>query len=260
MKYLLPACMFLLATACHAEATTNDAAALGWRPAPGVQVPLDTVLRDETGRAVSLHRIFGGAPVILDLGYFHCPSLCGVVRADLLRALQGSGLIEGRDYSLLSLSIDPAEMPDDAAHAKQADLAQSPFASGADWHYMTGTADAVGRIANAVGFRDRYDSRFRQFLHPTGLVVLTRAGMVSGYLLGVGYTAGDLRAAVMRARDGGVARDALPILLLCFHFDPSTGRYTLAIEKLLRLTGLFTVLTLGGTLLVLHRHRPAPKP
>ena len=253
---LLAACIVLAPLAAAAD----DATAFAWRTDLGAKLPLDAMLLDEVGRKVPLRQVFGRVPVILDLGYFHCPTLCGVVRADLLDALAGSHLMEGRDYALLSLSIDPTETPQDAARARQADLARSPFATGADWHYMTGTADAVGAIGRAVGFRDRYDPQLRQFLHPTGLVVLTPAGIVSGYLLGVGYAAGDLRAAVLRARDGGIARAVLPVLLLCFHFDATTGRYTLAIEKLLRLMGLLTIVTVGGMVVVLHRHRPRRAP
>jgi protein SCO1/2 len=56
---------------------------------------------------------------------------------------------------------------------------------------------------------------------------------------------------VIRARAGGIARAALPILLLCFHFDSSTGRYTLAVTKILRLMGLLTVALIATLVLVL---------
>ncbi len=109
-------------------------------------------------------------------------------------------------------------------------------------------------MAQAVGFRSRWDADLQQFLHPTGMVVLTPAGTVSSYALGVGYPAADLRGALLRARDGAVAAAASPVLLLCFHFDPTTGRYTLAVLKLLQLAAGLTVLTIGGVLLALHRH------
>jgi protein SCO1/2 len=80
--------------------------------------------------------------------------------------------------------------------------------------------------------------------------------VVSGYLLGVGYTGEDMREAVARASAGDIARSVEPVLLLCFHFDPNTGRYTLAIEKVLRLMGLLTVSTLGGLMILMHRRWP----
>jgi len=51
----------------------------------------------------------------------------------------------------------------------------------------------------------------------------------------VGYTPVAVRAAVQRAETGTIAAVGQPLLLVCFHFDPSTGRYTLEILKVLRL-------------------------
>ena len=246
---------FLLALslpgACHAAA---DAEGFAWQQHPGDQVPLGAMLRDEAGRAVTLGSLLGPAPAILDLGYFHCPSLCGLTRADVLAAARAGGLSPGRDVVLVAVSIDPAETTADAAAAKDG---VPP-----DWrgsvHDVTADAATIAAIERAVGFRARWDARFKQFMHPAGVVVLTRTGRVSAYLMGVGFAAGDVRAAVLRAGDGGIAQAALPILLLCFHFDAATGRYTLAIEKVLRLMGGVTVVVLGGMFVLLNRRTGAP--
>jgi protein SCO1/2 len=203
---------------------------------------------------VRLSDLTQGKPLILALGYFHCPSLCGVVRADLFHALGNSDLVGGRDYALIDVSIDPKETSTDAASAKAQDMARFP-APGAEhgWHFLTGPAAAVKSIADAVGFRDRFDPQLGQFLHASGIVFITPTGVVSSYLLGVGYQPGDVRLAVTRANRGTVAAAALPILLLCYDYDESTGRYSLAIMKLLRLAGVITVLTAGVTLFLAFR-------
>lgn len=253
----------LLATPLLARAAAPNPADFAWQQQPGATLPLTTTLHDESGRETNLAQTLASnpahSPVILDLGYFHCPALCGIVRNDLFHALSTGGLTPGRDYTLVALSIDPAETPQDALAAKTKDAAQSGLAPTA-WHYLTGPASSIAAITSAVGFRDRYDNRFNQFLHPAGLVILTSAGHVSSYLEGVGYTGGDLRAALLRARSGGIARASLSILLLCFHFDPTTGHYTLEIIKVLRLMAIFTVLTIGGLIFVLHRRRPPSAP
>lgn len=223
---------------------------------PGDQVPMDVPLRDATGHTVRLGDEMAGRPAILVLGYLHCPNLCGLVRDDVFHALSQSGL-RPNQYSLLVVSIDPAETSADAAAAKRQDLARYPL-PGADtaWHYLTGPASSLHQIAEAVGFRYRYDPLLKQFLHPAGLVFLNATGHISGYLLGVGYSPGDLALGVTRASTGGIERAATPVLLLCFHFDPTTGRYTLAITKVLQLAGLLTVLTLGGLIgLAFRRER-----
>ena len=232
---------------------TPNAALFSWQQHPGAQVPLATAVRDEAGHDTTLGNIIGSHPVVLDLGYYHCPSLCGVVRADLFNAIATSGLVPGKDFSVLAVSIDPAETPADAAGAKAADLHASPSIPPTALHYVTAAQAGITAIAGAIGFRERWDPQYKQFIHPAGLVILTKGGAVSSYLLGAGFTGGDLRAAVLRAGDGGIAQAALPILLVCFHFDSTTGRYTLAIVKLLRLLGILTIVVIGGLLIVLNR-------
>lgn len=239
-----------------AAIASPDLAALAFQQKPGNQVPLDAMLRDDGGQPVRFGDLIG-QPVILALGYFHCPTLCGVVRANLIDALSHSNVAPAR-YSLIVLSIDPSETPADALDAQRKDAARAGLTSAPpSWHYLTGHADQVRLIEDAVGFHTRFDSQLRQFLHPTGLVVLTARGTISSYLLGVDYRAGNLDLALTRARGGGIEKAALPILLLCFHYDPSTGRYSLAIIKLLELGCALTVLTVGGmiTLAVLRDRR-----
>jgi len=243
----------LLPVAAHAASKLSDFA---FHQHPGEQVPMDVPLQDETGHAVHLRDAMAGRPAILVLGYLHCPNLCGLVRDDVFHALSQSGL-RPNQYSLLILSIDPAETNADAATAKRQDLARYPLPGAeANWRYLTGPANSLHQIADSVGFRYRYDPLLKQFLHPAGLVFLNATGRISGYLLGVGYSPGDLALGVTRAGNGGIEQAATPVLLLCFQFDPTTGRYTLATTKVLQLAGLLTVLTLGGLIaLALRRER-----
>ena len=220
----------------------------------GNTLPQHGTFLDERGAVVSLSGLTRGQPLILVLGYFHCPNLCGIVRADLFHALQKTNLVAGRDYELVTLSIDPAETAHDAITAKAQDIARFPAAGAQEgWHFLTGRPTAVQAIANAVGFGNRADPQRNQFLHPTGVVFVTPAGVISSYLLGVGYAPADVRLAVTRAERGTVQAAALPILLLCYDYDASTGHYSLAIMKLLRLAGVITVLTLGTTLFLAFR-------
>jgi len=153
------------------------------------------------------------------------------------------------------LSIDPSETPADASSAQQADSAR--FKPAADWHYLTGSAQAIQSVADTVGFKTRFDEANKQFLHPAGLVFLTPAGTVSSYLLGLGYKPSDVGLGITRATNGVTAR-ALPILLLCFHYDPTTGHYTLAILRVLQLAGAITILVVAGTIMLAMRRERRP--
>jgi protein SCO1/2 len=254
MKLRVAILLALSAMVLTAAAPPSDLGEFAYRQRLGNQLPLDAVFRDETGRSVALRDLLGGKPAILALVYFHCPNLCGIVRTDLFDALAKSGMTAGRDYTLIALSIDSSETVEDAKEAKADDLSRYPLPGGQQAsHFLTGSADSVQAVADAVGFRDRFDPDLKQFLHPAGIVFTTASGVVSSYLLGVGYEPGDVRLGVTRANLGSVAAAALPVLLLCFHYDPQTGRYTLAIMKLLRLAGLITVVTIAGTLFLAFR-------
>lgn len=254
MKIALVLAFTLLAGAARASPVPAEFA---YRQLIGSQLPMQALLRDTTGQQGSLAQFTAGLPAIIALGYYHCPNLCGLVRDDLLHALAGSGLIAGKDYTLVVLSIDPHETPHDAASAKDADIARYDLPGAhTGWHYLTAPAATIDAISQAVGFRANFDAASAQFMHPAGIVFLTPSGIVSGYRLGLGYEPVDIRTGIARARLSHLARASLPILLLCFHFDPTTGRYSLAILRVLQIAGALTVLTVGGTImLTLRRER-----
>jgi len=188
----------------------------------GNQVPLSVHFRDEQADAVTLGRVLGHRPAILVMGTFRCSGLCGLVRGELMDAL--ARLDERRDYSVIFLSIDPAETPADARAALQSDKARfGRPAETADWHYLTGSEPAIGAVAEAVGFRWRLVSSPKRFLHPAGLVFLTRDGGVSSYLSGLNYEPDEIGAGIVRAANDVSAR-VLPILLVGCGFQRRTRR------------------------------------
>jgi len=246
--------LLLVASPFAVAASAPDLSGIAYEQKLGSQIPIQDIFRDDTGRIVRLDDLFEGKPLVLALGYFRCPNLCSVVRADLFEALRASGMMAGRDYALVALSIDPSETRADAAAAKAEDLQRYPVPGAAkNWHFLTGTFDAVQTVANAVGFHERFDPELKQFAHPVGIVFATSTGAVSSYLLGVGYQPADVRLGVTRAASGSIAAVALPVLLLCYDYNPVTGRYTLAIMKLLRLAAAITVATMAGVLFLAFR-------
>ena len=241
-------------TAVARSSPAFDPSRFSYWERPGTSLPWKARFRDSDDSLASLAELSRERPLILVPAYFHCANLCGVVRASLLGSLQRSELQAGRDYILAVLSIDPHETSAAAREAKSADLSAFGSAGGEpDWHYLTGSAENIKAITDAIGFRHRFDPESNQFVHPAGIVFVTGSGIVSNYLLGAGYTAKDLRAAIHQASSGRIAAAAASLLLVCFHFDPSTGRYSLEILKLFRLAALFTVITLGVLLFLLFR-------
>lgn len=249
--------LLILALLCPRPGFANNLSGFAYDQRLGNQLPLEMIFTDVGGDRVSLGQAIAGRPTILAVGYFHCPNLCGLVRNDLMNAL--SRMDDERPYSLVVLSIDPKETPADARSARSADIARFDHrGETADWHYLTGSAVNIAAVTQAVGFRSRYDAKFKQFLHPAGLVFLTGTGTVSSYLLGLGYQPRDVSLGLTRAANGVTAR-VLPILLLCFHYDTTTGRYSLAIMRILQLGAALTVLAVGGTMVLALRRERHPR-
>jgi len=218
------------------------------------QVPLDLRFRDERGATVALRQFFGTRPVILTLVYYQCPMLCTFVLNGLLTGAKDVSFEMGKEYEVVTVSIDPTETPllAEAKHTMYAGLYGRPGAV-AGWHFLTGDENAIRQLAASVGFRYVYDKASQQYGHASGIMVLTPQGRVSRYFYGISYPPRDLRFALMDASGGKIGNPVDQILLACYHYDPMTGKYGLVISRVIRLAGIATVVAIGGLVLVLRR-------
>jgi protein SCO1/2 len=226
----------------------------------GEAAPLDLVFTDETGRAVKLADYFGQKPVVLSLVYYRCPMLCTISLNGLAGALEVLSFVPGQEFEVVTVSFDPSETPVLAAAKKKAYLARykRPEAH-AGWHFLTGPKASVEALTKAVGFRYVWDAATKQFAHPAGIVVLTPEGRISRYLFGVEYAPKDLRLALVDAAGGRIGNLADQLLLLCYQYDPMTGRYSARVFSILRVLGALTVLGLVGFIFTATRkRRPGP--
>ncbi len=229
---------------------------LHFRQHPGTPLPLGIQLRDASGQFVRLGDYFNRKPVIVVLEYLRCRSLCGYVLRDTLRALSGTSLIAGRDYELVAISIDPRDTPADARHAESEYLSTPGGAVPAGWHFLTGQLPQITQLANAVGFPFRYDAQIDQYAHPAGITIATPGGSISRYILGLGFRPLDLRLALSEAGRGSISTPVADLFLLCYCYDPGTGRYSFTINNITRLLCVATVL--GLAVWIVRVSRPVP--
>lgn len=226
----------------------------------GVQVPPNLSFHDEFGRDVTLGHFFGKRPMILALVYYKCPGLCTMVLNDITRAMNSMRSTCGDQFDILTVSFDPHETPDLAFEKKQQYLRayMRPKAS-EGWHFLTGDQPAIAALTQAVGFRYAWDEKFKQYAHASGIIVLTPEGKTSRYFYGIDYAPNDLQLALAEAAQGKSVSITDRVLLFCFHYDPSTGRYSLMITRVVQLGGVVTVLLLGAFLLMMFRADRANK-
>jgi protein SCO1 len=217
----------------------------------GRVVPLDLVFLDEHGAPVTLRQASAGKAFILAPVYYRCPQLCTLVLNGLLTSLKGGA----SRHQVVTFSFDPCE---DAALAAAKKAACLKRGAEQTWRFLTGSREAIDALCGAVGFRTSYDDRTGQYAHPSALIIVAPDGRISRYFFGIEYPARDLRLAIAEASAGKTGSIIDPVLLFCYQYDPATGRYGLAVLRLLRGGGILTAVVIGIVILRLaRRHRRA---
>ncbi|MGC2181961.1 MAG: SCO family protein [Terriglobales bacterium] len=218
------------------------------------QIPADLNFRDETGKPVRLGDYFGKKPMILNLVYYNCPMLCGEVLSGLESSLRVLKFDVGKEFDVLTISFDPRETPDMATKKKAEFLKRYGRAGAAEgWHFLTGPQESIDALTKAAGFQYQYDPKTGQFAHATAIMILTPEGKIAQYYYGVEYAPKDLRLGLIQASENKIGTLADQVLLYCYHYDPTTGKYGAIISRVLKLAGIATLLGLGILMTVLIR-------
>lgn len=218
-------------------------------------VPLDLTFRDEQGITIPLGEYFHGQPVILVLAYYRCPMLCNQVLNGVVDGLQGISFDAGKEFQVVVVSFDAREQPALAAAKKAAYVEHYGRPDSENgWHFLTGDQPSIDRLTQAVGFPYMYDPVRDQFAHDSGIMILTPEGRVSRYLYGIDYPSRDLRLSLVEASARQIASPIDHVMLICFHYDPASGRYSASVLALVRLAGAITLLILGTFLFRAWRH------
>lgn len=207
------------------------------------QIPLDLNFRDETGQTVRLGDYFKGKPVILALVYYDCPMLCNQVLNGLTHSLKALSFNAGKEFEVIVVSFNPRESYELASAKKETYLKDygRPGAS-AGWHFLTGDPQPINELTGAVGFRYVYDPALNQYAHASGIMVLTPQGRLSRYFYGIEYAPRDLRLGLIEAAQNKIGTMADQLMLLCYQYDPTTGKYSASVIRALRVGGVLTVL------------------
>jgi protein SCO1/2 len=218
------------------------------------QVPLDLEFMDENAKTVKLGDYFGKKPVILVLAYYRCPMLCTLVLNGVAQAMRDLPFTAGAEFNVVTISFDPRETPLLAAAKKKTYIASYGRPGAEDgWHFLTGKQDAIDRLTKAVGFRYVYDAKQDQFIHTSGIMILTPQGKISRYFYGIQFPSRDLRLGLVEASAEKIGSPTDQILLYCFHYDPESGKYTSSILAFVRMGGVLTLVGLVGMVWFLFR-------
>jgi protein SCO1 len=206
------------------------------------QVPLNTVFRDEDGKQIRLGQYFGEKPVMLILIQYRCTMLCSHEMNALTKSLKELKFDIGKQFNLLTVSIDPRETPELAAGKKKSyvkDYGREGASTG--WHFLTGTQESIRQVTDSIGFHYQYDPKTDQFAHPDGVTILTPEGKASSYYFRLDYAPRDLRFGLIEAASHKIGTPLDYLSLLCYHYNPTTGKYSVEIMSMLRLSSILMV-------------------
>ena len=224
----------------------------------GQGLPLDTPFVDESGRQVRLGDYFGKRPVILALVYYECPMLCTQVLNGLVSSLGVMNFEVGREFDVVAVSFNPKEGPGLASQKKAAYVERygRPGSAGG-WHFLTGSQESIAQLTDAVGFRYALDPEIGQFAHGAAIEVITPKGTIAKYFYGIEFSPRDLRLGLIEAADERIGTLIDDVLLFCYHYDPSTGKYGATVLGIVRMAGVATILAFAIFLTVNVRREMA---
>ncbi|MEM9415724.1 MAG: SCO family protein [Planctomycetota bacterium] len=222
-------------------------------------LPMDLAFTDEDGNAVTLGAFFeDGRPVILNIGYYRCPTVCGLVLKKLADTVGDTGLDLGDDFVVLNITIDPDETPE---HARQTrddafgflrDRGVEPNADG--WRFLTADAESIKQITDATGYKYFYIKPQNEYGHPAVLVLATGDGVIARYMHGTAYDARTLRLSLVETSEGKTGSLLDRAFLTCFQYDPDANNYTATAKFLMMTAGTVTLLFVGGGMGVLFAY------
>lgn len=227
----------------------------------GEFVPRDLEFRAEDGQKVSSGAWFTGKrPIVLNLGYFGCPRVCGAVLSGLMTGLGELPMQPGEHYDLVTVSFDAREKPELAAAKKASYAASFPKLALGSWHLYTGDSAAIDRLCQAVGFGFAWNEHTKDFDHSAVTIFLSPEGKVTRYIYGYGGDKRDLRFAVLESAEGKVGSFAERLLVSCYAYDPTTREYKVLAIAVMQVGGIATLIGLSLLLFAMWRRERRPRP
>jgi protein SCO1/2 len=241
-------------------------------------LPLTLEFSDTTGAKVPLSRyVRGERPVIFTLNYSDCPMLCSLQLSSLSNALGKLDRHLGRDFDVVTVSLNPAETTARARETEEryrgevaaarglgsktdekgagAGVASTPPGASVDpalaaggWHFLTGSQVNIDALADALGIRYGYNEARKEYVHPAVLILATPSGHISRYLYGIDYQLKTMSLSLVEAAEGKIGTSVDRLILYCFHYDEAEGKYAPAAMNIMRVGGGLTALALGSFL------------
>lgn len=211
-------------------------------PKIGEKLPLSLHFKDEDGKTVQLKDFFKEKPIMLTPVYYECPMLCSLILKGLIKALKVLKFVPGNEFEIVSFSFDPNETPEQAKAVKASVMTQLGHEEAKEgWHFLTADEETINTLTRSIGFQSAFDPKSGEYAHAATVLVITPQGVISKYFYGIEFSPKDIQFGLIEAADEKLGSALDKLMLLCYHYNPITGKYGLAIMGLIRMGGIITV-------------------
>ena len=213
----------------------------------GKTLPLDLTFTDSHGKQVLLRDLVN-KPTVIDFVYYRCTGICTPLMVELSEIIGKAKYEPGKDYNVISISIDQNETPKIAAEKKHDMLSiSSKVIPDSAWTFLTGDSTSIYELTNAAGFK--FVRISNGFLHKGVLIFVDKTGEIVQYLSpGFIKQTGDFailpsefELAVEKAGKGEITSTIEKVLQTCSTFIPK-GK-SLTILLMVFASGIITITT-----------------
>ena len=219
------------------------------------KLPLDLNFQNDRGEVIRLGDLFhDDKPVIISMNYSNCPMLCVLQLNGLVDSLRKIDLVAGRDFRIVSVSLEPGESVEQLKKTKEKYLLSYGKNADADgWNFLSGTQAAVKTLAEALGIRYVYLPKRKEYSHPAVFCTCMPDGKISRYHYGIEFPPQTLRLSLVEASEGKIGNAFDKFILLCFHYDAAEGTYAPTAVMIMKLGGVVTIFGIGLIIFISHR-------
>ena len=212
----------------------------------------DLLFTDHEGKSVKISDYFGDKPVLLTLNYYQCETLCSVQLNGLLSGLKELDWTAGDQFKIVTVSIDPTENAA-VAYGKRKAYLEELGRGEVEWHFLTGQEADIKRLAEAIGFKYAYDPVAQQYAHPAVITFLSPDGLIARYIYGIQFNARDIKFSLIDAAKGKVGNLMEKMIMSCFSYDHTLGKYTATAFGIMRIGGLLSMFAIGAFSFIMWR-------
>jgi protein SCO1 len=219
----------------------------------GQILPEDVMITNEDSVKVKFGDLID-RPTLLSFVYYKCPGLCSPVMNGIAEIIGKSDLQIGKDYQVITISVNYQEPPS-LARSKKASYMRTlhnPYAQ-KYWQFYVADSNAIKTLTDAAGWE--FKRTGNDFTHSAATILVTPHRKISQYFYGTFILPMHFHLAVNDARGELADASRMKDQMYCLNYDPVPNKY---FSLIVNSAGI-GILVLGALLFIWLSLTPAPK-